>query len=350
MMRRNIIYFVFGVFLVNLTFSQEMIFNSQSKLMHIVNPSFFGLNSWNWSGLLYSTTEINPNDTQNNKLFYGSYSFDLQDFSLGVQFNNYSAPNIGFKKNDLNLSYIYKVEFGNDIWFLPSVNVEFSSKNINPSSLIFEDQINSITGYINQESIDPMADFFFSKSYTNLGASFLLHSTDFLVGLSFENLNQPNIAYNDDVEYLIPLSIGMQIAYEYDLNPYDRRFLPRYSYLYTYGSLKRSSEAINMYLSQEFQLGEFSIGANQQFGLVDKTNASVSIAQESFSFLNLGLSVGLTYENFDFGVSYAFAIQDLDTSYRYAPTIFDLYLSFDFSPFLRNRRGQYKRLQVDNYY
>ena len=53
-----------------------------------------------------------------------------------------------------------------------------------------------------------------------------------------------------------------------------------------------------------------------------------------FLFLNLGLSVGLTYENFDFGVSYAFSIQDLTTTYRYPPRIFDLYLSFDFSPFL----------------
>jgi hypothetical protein len=53
---------------------------------------------------------------------------------------------------------------------------------------------------------------------------------------------------------------------------------------------------------------------------------------------------------FDIGVSYAFAFQDLNTTYRYAPRIFDLYLSFDFSPFLRNRRGQYKRLQVNNYF
>ena len=53
---------------------------------------------------------------------------------------------------------------------------------------------------------------------------------------------------------------------------------------------------------------------------------------------------------FLFGVSYAFPIQDLTTTFRYPPTIFDLHLSFDFSPFLRNRRGQYKRLQVDNYY
>ena len=141
-----------------------MVFNSQPKLMHISNPSYFGLNSWNRSGLLYNTTEVNPNETQNNKFFYGSYSFDLLDFSLGIQFNNFNAPNIGFKKNDLNLSYIYKVEFGNDFWFLPSVNVGFVSKNLNPSNLIFEDQINSITGYINQESIDPLSEFSLRKT------------------------------------------------------------------------------------------------------------------------------------------------------------------------------------------
>ena len=162
MFRKKVI-FVFILFLVNFSFSQEMIYTTQSKLMHITNPSFFGLNSWNRSGLLYSTTEINPNETQNNKFFFGSYSFDLQNFSLGVQFNNFTAPNIGYKKNDLNLSYIYKVEFGNDVWFLPSINVGFSSKNLNPASLVFEDQINSITGYVNQESIDPLADFFFAK-------------------------------------------------------------------------------------------------------------------------------------------------------------------------------------------
>ena len=65
----------------------------------------------------------------------------IYDFSLGVQFNNFNAPSIGYKKNDLNLSYIYKVELGNDLWFLPSVNVGFVSKNLNPSNLIFEDQV-----------------------------------------------------------------------------------------------------------------------------------------------------------------------------------------------------------------
>ena len=102
MIKKNIL--IFCLLLLNLSFSQEMIYNSQPKLMHISNPSYFGLNSWNRSGLLYNTTEINPNETQNNKFFYGSYSFDLLDFSLGVQFNNFNAPNIGYKKNDFNES------------------------------------------------------------------------------------------------------------------------------------------------------------------------------------------------------------------------------------------------------
>ena len=55
MIRINII--IFCLLLSNLSFSQEMIYNSQPKLMHISNPSYFGLNSWNRSGLLYSTTE-----------------------------------------------------------------------------------------------------------------------------------------------------------------------------------------------------------------------------------------------------------------------------------------------------
>jgi len=332
--------FFFVLIFVNLSFAQEMVYNSQPKLMHVGNPSYFGLNSWNRSGLLYNTTQINPNETQNNKFFYGSYSFDLLDFSLGVQFNNFSAPNIGFKKNDLNLSYIYKVELGNNLWFLPSVNVGFVSKNLNPSNLIFEDQINSITGYINQESIDPLSEFFFAKNYTDLGASFLLHNSDFLIGLNFDYLNKPNVAYETDVAFLVLISYGMQVAYEFNLNPYDRRFLPRYSYLYAYSSVRRDAETMNIFSSQEFQLGEFSVGVNQQFGFFD-----------DFSFLNLGLSIGLTYENFDLGVSYAFSVQDLaGPNYRYPPRIFDLHLSFDFSPFLRNRRGQYKRLQIDNYY
>jgi hypothetical protein len=34
----------------------------------------------------------------------------------------------------------------------------------------------------------------------------------------------------------------------------------------------------------------------------------------------------------------------------YSPSIFELFITFDFSIYRRNRRGQYNRLQIDNYY
>ena len=338
MMSRKYLILLF-IIVWNQSYSQAMIYSTHAKLMQINNPSYYGLNNWNKSGLLYSTTQVNLNESQNNKFFYGSYSFDNLNFSLGLGVNTLSAPQIGFKKNDLKLSYVYKVEFGSDIWFLPAITLGASSSNLNPSNLIFEDQINSISGYINQESIDPLADYFFANSHADLGASFILHNRDFLIGLTFNNLNRPNTSFDRGVEFLKPISIGLQTAYEFNLNPYDRRFLPRYSYLYAYGSVLKDTESMNIYLSQEFQLGEFSVGVSQQFGIID-----------ALSFLNVGLNVGLSYENFDFGASYSFAFQDSSLNYRFAPTIFDLHLSFDFSPFLRNRRGEYKRLQVDNYY
>ena len=34
----------------------------------------------------------------------------------------------------------------------------------------------------------------------------------------------------------------------------------------------------------------------------------------------------------------------------YSPSTIELFLTFDFSPYLRNKRGDYRRLSIDNYY
>jgi hypothetical protein len=61
----------------------------------------------------------------------------------------------------------------------------------------------------------------------------------------------------------------------------------------------------------------------------------------------IGLSAGISFENFDFGVLYNFPLSRTRT---FAASVFELFLTFDFSKFRRNRRGFYKRLQNDNYF
>ena len=63
------------------------------------------------------------------------------------------------------------------------------------------------------------------------------------------------ISYNkENEEFKMPIRFSIQGAYEFDLNPYDQGFLPRYTTLYTFTNISKSSYSTDVYLSQEFQL------------------------------------------------------------------------------------------------
>ncbi len=323
--------------LCTLGFSQDEYIVNHSKFMQKTNPSYFGLNSLNRTGVLYNQMKLNEFDKMDNKYVFGALSFDNLDFSLGVDVNSFKIQNTGLTINLANLSYVYKLQFDNDLYFLPAVTIGFGSQSVNPENLIFEDQLNTATGFINTESIDPLAPVISNVNYLDLGASFLLHSDRFMAGLTLKHLNKPNTSYNKEVPFEKPIQISLQGAYEFDLNPYERRYLPRYSYLFAYGSFTKFGDAVLIYLSQDFQLGEFSVGLSQQ-----------AASLNTFALNNVGVSIGLAVENFDFGVLYNFPFQSPGAVF--SPSIFELFVTFDFSIYRRNRRGQYNRLQTDNYY
>lgn len=83
-------------------------------------------------------------------------------------------------------------------------------------------------------------------------------------------------------------------------------------------------------------MGEFSVGLNQKISNVDQFNLN-----------NLGFSVALSLENFEFGFSYSFPVRSMTKVH--SPSIFEIILTFDFSKFRRNQRGFFKHLQTDNY-
>lgn len=316
--------------------AQEEYIVNHSKFMQKSNPSYFGFNNLNKVGVLFNQMKLNEFDKMDNKYAFGALAFQNLDFSIGADINSFKIQNTGLTINLANLSYVYKLQFDNDLYFLPAVTVGFGSSSVNPENLIFEDQLNTATGFINTESIDPLAPVISNVNYLDLGASFILHSDKFMAGLTLKHLNKPNTSYNKEVPIEKPIQISIQGAYEFDLNPYERRYLPRYSYLFTYGSFTKFGDAVLIYLSQDFQLGEFSVGISEQ-----------AASLNNFALNNIGVSIGLAVENFDFGILYNFPFQSPGAVY--SPSIFELFVTFDFSVFRRNRRGQYNRLQIDNY-
>ena len=105
-----------------------------------------------------------------------------------------------------------------------------------------------------------------------------------------------------------------------------------------------------MSFAQDFQLGEFSIGFVEQASFVsysDNGSGGQVVARQA-GLNNIGITLGLALENFDFGVHYNFPFRNIGTIY--SPSMFELSVIFDFSIYRRNNRGLYKRLQIDNYY
>jgi type IX secretion system PorP/SprF family membrane protein len=320
-----------------LSFGQDEIVISNSRYLQKSNPSYFGYNSLTKVGVLYNSLSYNSFSNIDNKYLYGAISFERQKFSLGVDFNSLTIGNTATNFNKGGLSYVYQIQLGNELFLLPALKIGFGSQTTDPSRLVFGDQLNQVTGLINTESKDELASIITSTNYFNLGASFLIHNYDFMFGLSLSNLNRPNTSFNKESTYQAPILIAIQSAYEFNINPYERRFLPRYSYLMFFVNATKSQDSYNLYLSQELQLGEFSVGFIQQAGYVSGVNLS-----------SVGLNLGLTFENFDFGVAYNFPFQNIGN--YYTPSIFELNVTFDFSIFRRNFRGQYKRIHTDNYY
>ena len=319
---------------------QEDMIISHSRFMQKVNPSAFGINNINKTGVLYNSQALINNNRIESQYFFGAISFDSDNFSLGLDVYSLKMDNTGLVNTKPRLSYIYKIQFDNEVYFLPSLTLGLGSSRIDTGKLIFEDQISLVSGFLQTESQDPIIDQIGSSNYMDLGASFIVHSNNYLFGLSIQHLNQPNISFNKEVtDYTLPIRYSIQGGYEFDINPYDRSIMPRYSTIYAFMNASRMGENFDIYLSQEAQLGSFSIGLNQQFR---KTN--------NFGFTNIGLSVALAYENFEFGTLYNFPFRSPTNAAVYSPSTIEVFLTFDFSPYLRNKRGDYRRLSIDNYY
>ena len=227
--------------------SQEDYIVNQVKFLQKSNASFFGMNQLNRVGVLFNSLKISDQSNMDNKYAFGSIAFQDKNFSIGFDVNSFKINDIGLTNSLVNLSYIYKIQLSNYTYFLPGVTLGLGSSSINVENLIFADQLNMSTGFISTESIDPLAPLITDINFFDLGASFIIHNEFYMLGLSLKHLNKPNISFNKEVPYTKPIRISLQAGYEFDINPFERGFLPQYSYLYTFLNLVKYGEAL--YLS-----------------------------------------------------------------------------------------------------
>lgn len=315
-------------------FSQEG-YVSTSRNIQFINPSYHGINMVSKAGVNYSQFDYGDGTSYiDNKYLYGNFAFDEMNFSIGLDVNSFNLTNLGLTENKIDLSYIYKIPINFDTYILGALTLGIGSDNIDRGALIFQDQIDLTLGTISGVSRDPLADFSPSTNYFDIGASALVYNERFLIGLSLDHINTPNVSFNNESELEKEIAFSLQAALEFNANQYGRSFLPDYSYMLMYFYAQQAGETLRIYSSQELQMDGFTLGILQSLAKFRDNNA-----------LEFGLISGFSSENYRVDLTYTFPSSE--TTYN-PPSIVQIGVTMDFDRFSRNRRGNYKRLSTNN--
>ena len=116
MSTNNLIYLLFFTIPI-FGFGQEDMIISHSRFMQKTNPSSFGMNNINKTGVLYNSQGMISNNRIESQYFFGAVSFDEDNFSLGLDVYSLRMDNTGLINTKPTLSYIYKIQLDNDVYF-----------------------------------------------------------------------------------------------------------------------------------------------------------------------------------------------------------------------------------------
>jgi type IX secretion system PorP/SprF family membrane protein len=305
---------------------------NQNKIMGTLNPSFYGFGDSSKAGIIYSTEGYNEGNKIEIRFGFANHYFENSEFSLALDVNSTKITQLGFSTTQANLHYIYKARLSYEWTFNPSISIGYGSSRLDYSSLIFEDQINVLTGYIAGISRDPV-NVDNKINYLDFGAAGVVHNNrNMFFGLSIKHINRPETSFNSEASNKKEMLMSFQSGYERDLNPYGQSaFLPENSYMYLYNSLTKQGARTRFDMYQEAILGNISFGINEHFNKYD-----------GFSISQIGTSMSIFIEEIEVGANYSFDIGSKKIGGTTFNT-FELYVTFDFNPFKKNRRGNNSR-------
>jgi type IX secretion system PorP/SprF family membrane protein len=331
-MRIKYIYILFALVVGQITYAQDFTMKNQNKVMGTINPSFYGFGDSSKAGIIYSTEGYNEGSKIENRFGFANHYFENSEFSLALDVNSTKITQLGFSTTQANLHYIYKAQLSYEWTFNPSISVGYGNSRLDFSSLVFEDQINVLTGYIAGVSMDPV-NIDNKINFMDIGAGAVIHNNrNMFFGFNLKHINSPQTSFNSEASNKKDLFVSLQMGYEKDLNPYGQStFLPENSYLNLYNSFSKQGARTRFDLYQEAILGNISFGINEHFNKYD-----------GFSVSQMGTSLSIFIEEIEVGANYSFDIGSKKvggTTYN----TFELYVTFDFNPFKKNRRGNNSR-------
>jgi type IX secretion system PorP/SprF family membrane protein len=177
-----------------------------------LNPAFAGSSELTRVGINYRNQWPSLNA---NFVTYSAY-FDhfFEDYNSGVGIILLSDREglVGLQSHSIGLQYAYQLRLTDNLTFRPGMNGSAVSKNINFNNLVFESQINPLTGF-DPNLISGEEGFHNSVFYLDFGVGGMFYNSNFWFGGSVFHLTQPNQSFAGDGSAALPMKISIHGGY-----------------------------------------------------------------------------------------------------------------------------------------
>ena len=197
-----------GLILAHSAYSQDFLLSQPWAVSSMVAPSFAGLNL---AGRAFATYRNQYSSLKGSHVAvagYDQYFHPLRSsFGANIAYTNSASGMLS--QVEFNIQYNYAVQMTKDWYFRPGLQIGLFYRTIDPSKMIFADQIAVDGSILPTTSFNPVNS---SVVRFDAGVSILFYNQYFFAGVHVDNLLGNKISFMDQATTTNPMKISAYAA------------------------------------------------------------------------------------------------------------------------------------------
>ncbi|MBR3871721.1 MAG: PorP/SprF family type IX secretion system membrane protein [Paludibacteraceae bacterium] len=189
-------------------YSQDFLLSQPWAISSMVAPSFAGFNLGGRAFMTYRNQYSSLKGSHVAIAGYDQYFHPMRSsFGANIAYSNYAGGMLS--QTEFNIQYNYTVQMATDWYFRPGLQLGLFYRTIDPSKMIFADQIAADGTFLPTSSFNPVNT---SVVRFDAGVSVLFYYKYFFAGLHADNLLGNKISFTDQAETTNPIKISAYAA------------------------------------------------------------------------------------------------------------------------------------------
>lgn len=222
---------LFGVLFLNqIGLAQSPSIAQLFSVPNYLSPAFAGIQKENDLTILYRNQW--PNSPVKYEFNSVNLNFHFEEFQSGLNLNFYSDKQANFIETlHLGAQYSYQLTINESTQLASGIGLNGRFINFNNNNLLTPNQISFIANNASIQVNDPVSFLSQSIQYTNLSAGILFLNPNYWLGISFQNLGNPNLNLSDASARLNKTQYSLQAGINKPID-HDRAIIPFLNYTY----------------------------------------------------------------------------------------------------------------------